>query len=398
VADRKIVWKNLISQDRAKEMLGSALLSGNLGHAYLFCGEEGVGTFAAALDLSLALLCEGAGNVPCYACAKCRKALTGSHPDLHVIFPVLLDESHKSGNDLNRKGWEFLSSLIPKRLKSPYQPISYENEEVDKTALRKIPSIPVEWIKEVNEGILRGAVEGERSATIFCDVDTMNVFSANAMLKTLEEPPANTYMFLTTSKPELVLPTIASRCQIVRFGHVPVQQIKHELAAALGPSAQEAEITNAVYYSMGSLGRALTLVKTEEQSKGPKTLHETALDVKKLWTQCGTGDWLSIAPVLDELVKEKNFSVHEQFLNYWLYLIRNTFLRKTGCSENYIDVGNILPGPGTVFDDPEKTARLTYACNEALSKVKKNGNIAIIFVDFIFTVMEILHAEKQQAG
>jgi DNA polymerase III delta prime subunit len=395
---KSIVWKNLVAQERVKEVLGAAFASDSLGHAYLFCGEEGVGKFAAALDLSLALLCAYGENVPCCACAACRKALNNNHPDLHIIFPVLLDESHKSGNDLNQKGWEFIASLVPKRIRAPYAPLSYEDEDIDKSALHKVPSIPVEWIKEVNEGILRGAVEGERSATIFCDVDTMNAFSANAMLKTLEEPPANTYLFLTTNKPEAVLPTIASRCQIVRFGHVPVAQIQHELAAALGPGADETKITDAVYYSMGSLGRALALIKTEEQGKGLKTLEETAREVKEFWGLCSTGDWLTVAPALDELARERNFAVHDQFFTYLLYLVRNSFLQKSGRSENYIDGSNILDDPNGIFNDPAATDRLTRACNEALSGVRKYGHIGIILVNFVTTLMEILHVEKQQAG
>jgi DNA polymerase-3 subunit delta' len=335
--------------------------------------------------------------VPCGACAPCRKALSNNHPDLHVIFPVLLDESHKSGGDLNQKGWEFIASLVPKRISEPYMPLSYEDEDIDKSALHKVPSIPVEWIKDVNEGILRGAVEGERSATIFCDVDTMNAFSANAMLKTLEEPPANTYLFLTTSKPEAVLPTIASRCQIVRFGHVPAANIKNELAAVLGPGADETKTADAVYYSMGSLGRALALVKTEEQGRGLKTIQETSREVKEFWGLCITGNWLAVAPALDAIAREKNFAVHEQFFTYLLYLLRNSFLQKTGRSENYIDGSNILEDPMGIFNDPAATGSLTRACNDALSGVRKYGHIGIILVNFVTTLMEILHVEKQQA-
>ncbi|HUI91283.1 MAG TPA: hypothetical protein VLX68_03450 [Chitinivibrionales bacterium] len=394
---KSMVWKNLVAQERVKEMLGPAFTSGSLGHAYLFCGEEGVGKFAAALDLSLALLCADENTAPCLSCAACRKALSGSHPDLHVIFPVLLDESHKSGGDLNQKGWEFIASLVPKKIGSPYAPLSYEDEDIDKSALHKVPSIPVEWIKEVNEGILRGAVDGERTATIFCDVDTMNAFSANAMLKTLEEPPQNTFLFLTTCRPEAVLPTIASRCQIVRFGHVPAPRIRQELASTLGKSADEAKINDAVYFSMGSLGRALSLAHGDELGNG-STLQETAQEVKDFWNLCATGDWLAIGPAIDERAREKNFAVHERFFTYLLYLLRNSFLRKKGCSENYIDESNILADPAGIFNGPAATGRLLDACNAALSGVRNYGNIGIILVNFVTTLMEILNVEKQQAG
>lgn len=388
----------MVAQDRVKEMLGSAYHSGNLGHAYLFCGDAGVGKFAAALDLALAIVCKSEGSVPCYTCAQCRRALTNNHPDLHVIFPVLLDDSHRSGNDLNQKGWEFIGSLIPKRIQSPYVPVSYEDEDIDKSALHKVPAIPVDWIKEVNDGILRGAVEGECTVTIFCDVDTMNVYSANAMLKTLEEPPANTYIFLTTNNPSAVLPTIASRCQTVRFGHVPAQQIKKELMAAFGTVVSETEITNAVFYSMGSLGRALVQIETEKSAEGVETLQETARDVKELWDLCCSGDWLAVAPALDRVFKERNFAVHEQFLGYMQYIIRNTYLQKTGRSENYFDPGSILADPKGILSDPVGTDQLIHACNDALSSVKRNGNIAIIFVNFVMKIMELCNVEEQQIG
>jgi DNA polymerase III, delta subunit len=398
VEKKSIVWNNLIAQEHVKELLGSAYSAGSLGHAYLFCGDEGVGKFAAALDCALALLCSGKENVPCGVCSSCRKVLANSHPDLHIIFPVLLDDGHKSGNDLNQRGWEFIASLVPKKIKTPYVPLSYEKEDIDKSALRKVPAIPVEWIKAVNEGILRGAIEGERSVTIFCDVDTMNVFSANAMLKTLEEPPANTYLFLTTNKPESVLPTIASRCQILRFGHVAPSQIKKQLVVELGPGADETRITRAVFYSMGSLGRALALIKTEEAADGLKTLHETAREVKELWGLCFQGDWQAISSVIDAMTGEKNYAAHEQFFMYMLYLIRNSFLQKNGCSENYIDASDILDDPAGVFGRSDSSERLTRTCNEAISSVKANGNIAIILVNFVMTVMETIHGEKQQAG
>ena len=81
-----------------------------------------------------------------------------------------------------------------------------------------------------------------------------------------------------------------------------------------------------------------------------------------------------------------------------LYLIRNTFLQKSGRSENYIDGSNVLADPNGIFNDPAATDRLTRACNEALSGVRKYGHIGIILVNFVTTLMEILHVEKQQTG
>jgi hypothetical protein len=149
---------------------------------------------------------------------------------------------------------------------------------------------------------------------------------------------------------------------------------------------------------MGSLGRALIQIQSEKSADGVKTLRETAEDVKELWDSCCTGDWLAVAPVLDRLSKERNLAVHVQFLTSMQYLVRNAFLQKTGRSENYFDPGNILLDPTGVLADAVRTDRLIHACNDALSSVKRYGNVAIIFVNFVMAVMEILHVEEQQIG
>ena len=382
VANRTIVWKNLIAQDHVKEMLGSAFSGESLGHAYLFCGDEGVGTFAAALDLAMILLCTGeAPEVPCGSCPSCSKLLRNNHPDFHVVLPVSMEKEHKSSDGtLSRAGWDFLSSTVSSKINAPYLTLQYAG----------VPAIPVEWIKEVNHAVLRGAVAGDRTVAIMSGINLMNKESANAMLRTLEEPPANTFLILTSDRPEAVLPTIASRCQIVRFGHVPLPEIKRALLDAPGKAADDAVINRAVHFSMGSLGRAFLLASAD--------LTDTVREVKEVWELCYGSDMLAVAARADALAKLNDYDANARFFTSMLYLIRNSFLQKNGCSENYIDASDTLSDPAGVFARPQSAERLTLACNEAISSVKANGNIAIILVNFVITVMEILHGEKQQAG
>jgi hypothetical protein len=165
VSEKTIDWKHLVAAARVKEMLSSAFSSGSLGHAYLFCGDEGVGKFAAALDMALALVCTGKATVPCLSCPACRKVLHNSHPDVHIILPVSLEKEHKSSDGtLNKTGWDFLSSTVVSKIVSPYPPLGYTG----------VPAIPVEWIKEVNHAILRGSVSGDRTVAIICGIDLMN--------------------------------------------------------------------------------------------------------------------------------------------------------------------------------------------------------------------------------
>jgi len=381
VSAKAVAWKNLIAQGHVKELLSSAFLGENLGHAYLFCGDEGVGKFAAALDLALLLLCEAKEAVPCLSCPACRRVLRNNHPDFHAILPVSLEKEHKSSDgSLSKAGWDFLSSTIVSRITAPYQALSYSGT----------PTIPVEWTKEVNHAVLRGAVSGERTVAVICGIDLMNKESANAMLKTLEEPPANTFLVLTTDRPEAVLPTIASRCQIIRFGHVPIPDIRQEIARVLGPGSDEAMINRAVHYSMGSLGRALLLAG--------KDLEASSRQAREVWELCCGSDTLAVAAKVDELAKQNDFDMNARFFSSALYLVRNSFLKKSGCSANYIDGSDILKDPAGVFDRPDAAELLTRACYDAIAGVKAYGNIAIILVNFVMTVMETIHGEKQQAG
>jgi hypothetical protein len=151
---KRLVWKDLVGQERVKEMLGAAFARGTLGHAYLFCGEEGVGTFQAAAELAMALLCRGQGDAaPCHACDSCRTAAHNAHPDLGIVLPVVLRKEHRgSGGTLSQEGWEHLSQTVRERLASPYVA----------PAADAVRTIPVEWIREITHAVLRGALAGER--------------------------------------------------------------------------------------------------------------------------------------------------------------------------------------------------------------------------------------------
>jgi hypothetical protein len=250
-----------------------------------------------------------------------------------------------------------------------------------------VPTIPVEWIKEVTHAIQRGAVAGARNVTIISGIDVMNKESANAMLKTLEEPPPNTFVFLTTNRPEAVLPTIASRCQIMRFGHVPASDIKTALTQALKTDVTEANMRRAVHYASGSLGRALMLASTD--------LDESIAQVKQLWDKCIRGNVGEMATIVDGLAKRNDYEANKSFFASMMYLIRNSFLQKNGCSENYIDASDILDDPKGLFQDTNNSEKLSAACASALSGVVAYGNVAIILVNFVMTIMEICNGEQQ---
>jgi len=141
----------------------------HLAHAYLLVGPKDSGKTQTALSLAQLVNCERAANLPCGECAACRKIASGNHPDVLVI-----------GND-----------------------------EMD--------SIKIEEIRFLLGRAHLMAYEARTKVFIIRNVELMTLEAANALLKTLEEPAANTLMILTTSVLEANLDTIKSRCHIVKF-------------------------------------------------------------------------------------------------------------------------------------------------------------------------------------
>lgn len=168
------------------------------GHALLVSGPAGVGQFELALALAHAWLCESpvAGQGACGVCAACRLVAAHSHPDLLVMLPEALREA---------LGW------------APAD--AGEGTGTDKASKAK-PS------KEIKVEAVRGAVgfaqstsaRGRGKVVVVFPAEQMNGIAANALLKTLEEPPGAARFVLATEAADALLPTIRSRCQALPLG------------------------------------------------------------------------------------------------------------------------------------------------------------------------------------
>lgn len=196
---------------RAKRVLLTALKTGRIAHAYLFWGVEGIGKHLMALALAEILLCKDenalANGAPCGTCDSCRKTAAGTHPDLHLLEP---------------------------------------GEK----------AISVEEARNLERNLAFQAYEKGRKVAIIRDSFNMTREAANALLKTVEEPPRGTYLVLTATHVSSILPTLASRCRQVRFdplASATVEGILVERGIEPGRAARLAEL------SAGSPGQALAM-------------------------------------------------------------------------------------------------------------------------------------------
>ncbi len=376
-----LAWKRLIGQQRIKEIFSSAFSTNSLGHAYMLSGEEGTGKLQAALELAMALLCKEPENAPCYQCDSCRRILNHSHPDLHLLFPVSLRGENKGDGGISQKGWERITELTQERIKKPYVEQVFEG----------VPSIPVEWTRDVVHAIVRGAIEGPRCVTIIDGIDMMNKESANTMLKTLEEPPPDAIMFLLTDRLHATLQTIVSRCQVLRLGYLNPEELAAGIKMHGDQQVEDTTLKTVVPLAMGSLGRALNLIDSPDR--------QTAEYARSFLALCLEQNWLELGEMIDELSAGGNYEQCRRVFFRIAFLVRNASLQRSGDTQKYILED--IPGSQTTQIppmEPSAARAVLKQCQDAMNALAARSNIALTLVTFGMSLPEIIHGKEYKAG
>ena len=227
-------FSSIIGHDRPVSILKRAIQNDAVAHAYLFSGEQGIGKRLTAYAFAAALNCQTAGPAGgCGVCSSCRKAASGTHPDIRIVMP----ESHDE---------QLLATLS------------------NKEAAKASDEIKIDQIRRAQESISLKPSEGQMKVLIVDSAETINDAAQNAFLKTLEEPPGDSLIILITSMPQSLLPTIRSRCQELKFQPLPRPVLAQVLQEKRGLDGGDAWFAAAL--SRGSLGRALDMDVEKEKS------------------------------------------------------------------------------------------------------------------------------------
>ena len=202
--------ERVIGQGRAVQFLTELIEKDRIPHALLFLGTSGTGAVAAALDFVQALHCQADGTVACGHCAACHKVTNLNHPDSTLLFPFSRSVKEEAQQAALHAVWQ-----------SPYQyPLPDDNA-----------GIVIDRVREMQRQFTHSAFAGGWRTTLILHADQMRAEAANAMLKTLEEPPVRSLMILIASQGDALLPTIVSRCQFVKFPALSARDISDGLAA-----------------------------------------------------------------------------------------------------------------------------------------------------------------------
>lgn len=173
-------FDEVVGQTHIIQTLKNAIVQNRIAHAYLFCGPRGTGKTSIAKIFAKTLNCTNSQDAPCGVCENCKMAANGSHPDI-----IEIDAASNNGVDEVR-------NLIDKVKYAPMQ--------------------------------------GKYKIYIIDEVHMMTSGAFNALLKTIEEPPAHVIFIFATTEPNKVLPTIISRCQRFDFNKVSMHDIKYRLS------------------------------------------------------------------------------------------------------------------------------------------------------------------------
>ena len=218
------MFEGLIGNTNARRRLERMFEVGRLPNALLFTGPEGVGKRSFAFGVTRRAVCAAGG---CGACPVCER--TGR-------FTIPPDDE-KNKDDYKRV---FFSEHLDVGMVVPYK-----------------RNILVDAIRDLEREAHFRPYEAEARVFIIDNAEKMNDQAANALLKTLEEPPATSHIILVTSQPDRLLPTIRSRTQAVRFGPVAANEVEEYLVGERGFTNDDARL--AAIAAKGSIGLAVSL-------------------------------------------------------------------------------------------------------------------------------------------
>jgi DNA polymerase-3 subunit delta' len=239
----------LVGHQEPRRRLAEALRGGRLPQVLLFAGPAGVGKQRLALWLAQLALCERTGLEPCGECRSCRLVEGLAHPDLHWFVPIPRPKAADPDKQMDEAA-ETLAAVMAERRETPlYGP----PDGMASHALASVRLLQREAVLRPVEGRLRIFILGDAERLV---PQESSQEAANALLKLLEEPPADALFVLTAADPRRLLPTIRSRVVPVRLGRLSDAEVRTVLSAhdpKLAGAALEARVRDAA----GSIGAAV---------------------------------------------------------------------------------------------------------------------------------------------
>ncbi len=316
-----MAFKDILGHSKPITLLQRAIRNEKVVNSYLFLGNEGIGKKFVALQFAKALNClggEAEGGEACDHCTSCRKIDHALHPDVLLIEP---EGQH----------------------------------------------IKVDQVRQMQKELVYRPYEGNRRVCILTAVDRMAPHIPNTLLKTLEEPPLHTVIVLLANNSRFVLPTILSRCQLVRFNPLPVPLVTKWLTEGKGVNEAESHLLASL--SEGSPGKALEI--QEEIRQIPR---EALL---KDWAGLKSLSFERIGSWVESLPSQRNNLL--LMLEVTKTLLRDVVLVKTlekGATLIHSDLRHVTESMATGWSLPSLLRRMEIL-HQTILAIKANANTSL---------------------
>ena len=370
-------FNDIIGQTTAIRQLREMVDHERLPHALLLLGNSGSGSLAVALALVQYVLCENRnGSEPCGVCKQCTKASKWIHPDIHYAYPTIkLDTKEPVSTDL----------LVPWRAalqQNPYMSAQQWFERLG--AENKQGNITAKECVDIVRKLSFKAYEGRYKVLVLWLPEYLQK-EGNRLLKIIEEPPENTLFILVAENQELILPTILSRCQLVKI--LPLQDSEIEEALMKQFGMPKSEALTIAHLAEGDWNEALALIDQSEQDRANLFLD---------WMRkCYRGDAAELVQWVEKfapLGREKQ----KHFLQYGLHFLREMLvLILTGS-----DYLRLLPAEletarrmssALSFN---KIEALTQLFNDCIFYIERNANPKILMLDASLNINRTFNQKK----
>lgn len=373
-----MLFNQIIGYEDTKQALLRAVQTNHLAHAQLFDGPAGSANLALALALATYVNCENKESLDaCGRCASCVKMQKLVHPDLHLVYPVA---------NLANKGKTSEAFLVEWRkfiLENPYRTLPEWLDRID--ADNKQGNISAEEARNILQKLSLKAYEGAYKIMLIWLPELLNTASANALLKVLEEPPAQTLFLLVTNQPDKLLITILSRTQRVAVRPFTDEEVAMHLRQHL--NMEEEQATKRAYLAAGNLSVALQLAGAGADPDGPDRYTWFADWMRMCYRQDLTG-LVKQADQFDGFSKEKQ----KGLLEYGLHICRNLFLWQQGAGELVR-----LPDDELTFVKnfakvltPAHIERIVNDLNEATFHLERNARAKMVLLDTSLTFARLI--------
>ncbi|MFW6370996.1 MAG: ATP-binding protein [Bacteroidota bacterium] len=372
-------FSEVIGQDELKKKLIRTVNENRVSHAQLFFGPNGYGSLPIALAYAQYINCTNRQiDDSCGECPSCRKYAKYIHPDLHFVFPVASSSIKKPVSD------DFMDAWRDKITANPYFTPSQWYASIDLE--NKQGLIGERESQEIIRKLSMKSYEAEFKVMIIWQPDKMNLYTANKLLKIIEEPPSKTLFLLVAEDTSSILPTILSRTQLVKLS--PLNDTAIEAAIQQeSPGITTDKLENIIRLARGNYLEARHYLHTSEDEQ----MYFTRFT--KLMRSSYKRDWDEVYRWVEELAalgREKQ----KEFFDYALRMVRENFVMNMNASETvrlaeyessfserfhpYINLGN--------------AEEISNELSKAQADIERNAYGKLVFLDLIIKIVRLIRS------